>query len=91
VILPRSNLGRFVRHGEEAWVLPKVDALGIVDAVRELRKNKALSERLAAGATEFCRQNFDWTRNTGTLLEFYQEIALKLKDTANVSTVTASQ
>ena len=46
VIVPQTNVGRFVRHGEEAWVLDKVDALGIVEAVLELRANKDLSERL---------------------------------------------
>ena len=91
VILPQTNVGRFVRHGEEAWVLPKVDALGIVDVVLQLRKDKALSERLAAGATEFCRQHFNWKKNTRALVEFYQQIALQPKDPTNVSTATASQ
>ena len=90
VILPHTNAGRFVRHGEEAWVLPRVDALGIVNAILELQKDKALSERLAIGATEFCRKHFDWKKNARTLVEFYQEIALKPKDPANASPVTAS-
>ena len=72
VILPRTNVGRFVRHGEDAWVLDKVDALGIVNAVLELRANRALSEHLAAGALTFARQYFDWKTNTGALLEFYE-------------------
>jgi len=72
VILPRTNLGRFVRHGEEAWVLDKVDALGIVNAVLELQANKALSERLAAGALAFAREHFDWEKNTRALLAFYE-------------------
>ena len=91
VILPQTNVGRFVRHGEEAWVLPKVDALGIVDAVRALRADKALSERLAAGATQFCRQHFNWKKNTRELVEFYQEVAPQPKDLANVSSTPASQ
>jgi glycosyltransferase involved in cell wall biosynthesis len=72
VILPRTNLGRFVRHGEDAWVLDKVDALGIVNAVLELRANKALSERLAAGSLAFAREHFDWKKNTSALLAFYE-------------------
>lgn len=91
VILPQTNVGRFVRHGEEAWVLPKVDGLGIVEAVLQLRKDTALSERLAAGATGFCRQHFNWKKNTRELMGFYQEIALKPKDPANVETAPASQ
>lgn len=90
VIVPQTNVGRFVRHGEEAWVLPKVDALGIVNAVLALRTDKALGERLAKGATDFCRQHFNWKKNTRALVEFYEAIALP-KDPANVSTVTASQ
>lgn len=90
VIIPRTNLGRFVRHGEEAWVLNKVDALGIVSSVMQLRKDQALTERLAAGATEFRRQHFNWEKNTGALQEFYQQIALKPKEHANVATVTSS-
>lgn len=91
VILPHTNAGRFVRHGEEAWVLPKVDALGIVNAVRALREDKALSERLAAGATEFYRRHFNWKNNTRGLVEFYERIALQPKEPANVSTAPVSQ
>ena len=72
VVLPRTNVGRFVRHGEEAWVLDNVDALGIVDSVLELRADPARSERLAAGAGAFARQHFDWTKNTRALLDFYE-------------------
>ena len=90
VIVPRSNIGRFVRNGEEAWVLDKVDALAIVSAVLELRRNKELSERLASGATAFCRQHFNWQKNTSALTAFYEEIALKPGDHANVATATSS-
>jgi glycosyltransferase involved in cell wall biosynthesis len=79
VILPRSNVGRFVRHGEDAWVLDKVDALGVVDAVLQLRENKALAERLAKGAVAFAREHFDWKKNTGELVAFYEKIVPQQK------------
>ena len=91
VIVPRSNVGRFVRHGEEGWVLNKVDALGIVNAVLELRANKSLSDRLATGAMEFCREHFNWKKSTQGLVRFYEEIAGNVKDQGNVPTSTASQ
>ena len=91
VIIPRTNVGRFVRHGEEAWVLDKVDALGIVNSVLELRANRAQRERLAAGATEFCREHFNWKKNAGALARFYEEIAGNPKELRNVPTATASQ
>ena len=73
VILPRTNVGRFVRHGEEAWVLDKVDALGIVETVLTLRRDEALGQRLAAGAITFAREHFDWSTNTKTLAAFYDQ------------------
>jgi glycosyltransferase involved in cell wall biosynthesis len=85
VILPRTNLGRFVRHGEEAFVLEKVDALGIVDAVLELRSQKALSERLAAGAVAFARENFDWKKNTQTLMTFYDTNSNRVRNEVDAS------
>jgi glycosyltransferase involved in cell wall biosynthesis len=75
VILPRTNVGRFVNHGEDAWVLDKVDALGIVDAVLQLRQSKVLSERLAMGAIEFGREYFDWKKNARGLAAFYEEVS----------------
>lgn len=90
VILPRTNIGRFVRHGEEAWVLDKVDAIGIVDTVLQLRGNPALSERLAAGAVAFGREHFDWKRNARALTAFYQQTSDRAKEESDVATVTAS-
>jgi len=75
VILPKTNVGRFVRHGEEAWVLDKVNALGIVETVLELRRNKSLSEQLAAGAVAFAREHFNWEKNASALAAFYSQIA----------------
>lgn len=91
VIVPRSNVGRFVRHGEEAWVLDRVDALGIVATVLELRRDKQLSRRLASGASAFCRQHFNWETNARALIAFYDEIALKPKDYANAATATPAR
>jgi len=72
VILPRTNVGRFVHHGQEAWVLDKVDALGIVEALLELRAHKDLGDRLARGAVAFAREHFNWKKNAGELAAFYE-------------------
>ncbi len=80
VIIPRTNVGRFVRHGQDAWVLDKVDALGIVKAVRELQRDQELSERLAAGAVAFGREYFDWKKNAGTLAAFYAKLIARPKE-----------
>jgi glycosyltransferase involved in cell wall biosynthesis len=90
VIVPRTNVGRFVRDREEAWVLDKVDALGIVDAVLELRQDKTLSERLAAGAVAFAREHFDWKTNAGTLAAFYEKIRVQPNEAIDVTAVAPS-
>lgn len=90
VILPRTNLGRFLRHGEDAWVLEKVDALAIVDAVLQLRENKPLRERLAAGAAAIGRDHFDWKKNTRALAVFYDQIAAPAKEQNHVPAHPAS-
>lgn len=74
VILPHTNVGRFVRHGEDAWVLPKVDALGIVNALQTLRRHPSLATQLAAGAVAYCDQHFDWEKNAATLDGFYAQL-----------------
>jgi glycosyltransferase involved in cell wall biosynthesis len=89
VIVPRTNIGRFVRHGEDAWVLDKVDALGIVDAVLQLRGNKAWSERLAAGAVAFGREHFDWKKNARALAGFYEKISTSSKEQTDVAAATS--
>lgn len=87
IILPRTNLGRFVRHGEEAWVLDKVDALSIVESVLELHRNKELSERLAAGALTFAREHFDWKTNASELAAFYDKLTYQ-QENLNVESST---
>lgn len=74
VLLPSTNIGRFVRHGEEAWVLAKGDALGIVEALQALRADGQARLRLSTGALGFCREHFDWEKNAGTLERFYEQI-----------------
>jgi glycosyltransferase involved in cell wall biosynthesis len=75
VILPRTNLGRFVKHGQDAWVLDKVDALGIVNAVLELQRNDELRDRLGAGAAAFAEKHFNWKNNALELAGFYEKTA----------------
>lgn len=89
VIVPETNVGRFLRHGEDAWVLPKVDALGIVEAVQTLRRDPVLSERLSAGALAFHRKHFDWRKNAETLAEFYDRILAQREGNRHGANVTA--
>ena len=75
VVLPQTNVGRFVEDGKEGVVLDKVDALGIVETVLKLRGDKGQAERLAAGAVAFAREHFDWKKNANALAAFYEMTA----------------
>ncbi len=74
VILPRTNLGDLVRHGEHAWVLPRADGPAIADAVAALHSDPALVEKLSQGAVAFAREHFSWSRSARALLDFYQSL-----------------
>jgi glycosyltransferase involved in cell wall biosynthesis len=74
VILPATNLGGHVRHGEDAWVLPKADAAGIADAVAFLHTDAALTEKLSRGALAFANAHFSWSRSAQQLASFYRSL-----------------
>jgi glycosyltransferase involved in cell wall biosynthesis len=75
VILPHTNVGRFVEHGKEAWVLEKVDALGLVETIQRLHGDSARKQRLAEGAFAFANEHFSWSKNARALEQFYQSLA----------------
>lgn len=75
VVLPRTNLGRVVRHGVDAYVLDRADAAGIATAVRELRADRMLTEHLSRGAVAFAEKHFNWRRSAEALAKFYLSLA----------------
>lgn len=74
VVLPRTNLGGFVRHGEHAWVLDRADAPAIAEALERIHGDAALAARLSAGALAFSGAHFSWARSARGLLEFYRSL-----------------
>lgn len=73
LVLPACNVGLHMENGKDAVVLPKVDALGIVDAVLAITGDGDWSERLSRGARAFFEKHMNWTRSGGELLAFYQQ------------------
>ncbi|MDA8528374.1 glycosyltransferase [Opitutaceae bacterium] len=71
VILPASNLGQSVRHGNEACVLPQADAEDIAAAIAPLRADPKLMEIPSEGAKLFAREHFSWPRSAARLQAFY--------------------
>lgn len=74
VIVPKTNIGRFMETMHHAIVLPSVDAIGIVETVKHLHTNPALRDRLGQGAVEFVKTHLSWTTNSKKLLSYYEKI-----------------
>jgi glycosyltransferase involved in cell wall biosynthesis len=74
VILPRTNLGEILRHGEDAWILPNANAASIAEAIRLLRKDSDLRNRLTTGALAVATRYFNWQRSASDLLAFYNTL-----------------
>jgi glycosyltransferase involved in cell wall biosynthesis len=73
VILPKSNLGVFLQHGQDAYVLEKADAESIASAIVRLNGDPASVQRLSGGALAFAEKSFSWPRSARTLQQFYTE------------------
>ncbi len=74
VILPRVNIGHYVKNNEEALLLDTGDSLDIVEKVKLLRDNINLSERISLKGREFAIREFDIVNNTMKLEAFYKRI-----------------
>jgi glycosyltransferase involved in cell wall biosynthesis len=87
VVLPATNVGRFVRDGEEAVVLQRGDALEIARAIERLLDDDELRRRLGRGARAFAERSFSWTASAERLLRLYQRAsrAPVVADTALVA------
>ena len=76
VVLPASNIGLRMTHGTDAFVLPKVDALAIVDAVRQIMGDPVLYQKLSSGARAFFEQHLNWAKSAHDLRCFYERVIL---------------
>lgn len=71
VLLPASNLGHHVRHGHDAIVLRRGDALDIASALHHLVPDPGRRQQLAACAREFSQRHFHWPDIAGRLADYY--------------------
>ena len=74
VVLPATNLGRYLKDGEECILLRRGDALEIAAAVERILDDDALATRLASGARAFAERSFSWRASAEKLHAFYERI-----------------
>jgi glycosyltransferase involved in cell wall biosynthesis len=77
VVLPRSNIARYMTHGEHGYIVSDLNAVAIADAVRTIMEDRDLYNRLAAGAVSFFNSHLDWAISAKKLSDFYQSAAIQ--------------
>ncbi len=74
VVLPNTNIGRYLRNGVDALLLERDDPVDIVDAVKRLIADHALRQRLGSNGREFALRRLRWSKNVESILDLYAEI-----------------
>src|SRR3954454_15121164 len=74
VVLPRTNVGRFVEDGEEAVLLHRGDALEIAAAVERLLDDDELRAHLGPTARAFAERSFSWRASAEKLRLLYERV-----------------
>lgn len=71
VVLPRTNLGRFVQSGKEAFVTERGDALEILGHIKAARERPDLYAAVGRAGALFVQENFEGQSIARKLLAFY--------------------
>ncbi len=74
VILPNTNIGRYLKNGKECLLLEKGNALEIADKMHMLWKDASLRERIGHGGRKFAETNFSWAKSATRLHKFYERV-----------------
>jgi len=74
VVLPRTNIGRFLRDETECVLLHEGHALEIAARVEPLLLDEERRMRIGAGGRAFALSHLSWARSASLLKDFYQEI-----------------
>lgn len=74
VVLPRTNVGRFLEDGEEAVLLHRGDAHEIAEAVERLAAVPEEGTRIGRGGRAFAERNLTWSRAATDVLSLYEEV-----------------
>jgi SAM-dependent methyltransferase/glycosyltransferase involved in cell wall biosynthesis len=74
VVLPRTNLGRFLRDGEECLHLEEGDAIDIANKLEALIRDPALRRQIGAGGRDFAQRELDWEPIAAKIRRFYDRV-----------------
>lgn len=82
VILPDTNIGKFLTNLENAIVLPVVNELTLSDAIDLIVENPNLHSTLTTGALRFAEVYLDWGERSQSLKDFYEKLLVNQTQTS---------
>ena len=77
VAIPNTNIGRFLKNGEEALILKNGDSLEILSLISSFSKNRKKMELLGIRGQEFAKSNFDEEVISQKLYSFIKNEVIK--------------
>ena len=84
VILPSTNIGRFLTHLKNAIILPVVDETSLSAAIDQVLENPTLAETLSEGAIQFVKSHLDWNQKSQDLKTFYETLFVAHNETISL-------
>jgi len=74
VLLPKTNIGHYLRDGEECLLLSEGDAPDIAQKLEALLSDAALRKKIGAGGRRFAANHLQWGQIAGKLHSFYDSL-----------------
>jgi glycosyltransferase involved in cell wall biosynthesis len=74
LVLPATNIGLLMRHGEDALLMEHGNAEEITECVTNLLIDPALSDRLARNGRRFAAEHFNWEKTAPLIEGLYRSI-----------------
>jgi len=82
VLLPHTNIGRYLKDSEECVILREGNALEISQKLEQLFCDKVTRERIGAGGKAFAERNLKWSKSADRLHAFYARVIQQQKEAA---------
>jgi glycosyltransferase involved in cell wall biosynthesis len=74
VVLPNTNLGKYLRDGENCLLMETGDPVEIADKVQLLLQERRLGERIGRAGSEFAIRKLSWDRNLEPVQSLYEQV-----------------
>ena len=78
VVLPATNIGRFLEDGEECLLLQHGHSVEIADAMERVFEDCKLGVRIGRNGRAFAEEQFSWQASASRLRGFYDRVTRRL-------------